>query len=130
MPIVNSHLLEQNPEGKVAMGPRILAKEGPFFEIFVSIPQALVEYNTRRNIPLPAPISGIALMDTGASHSCIHGPIMKELQVSPIGVATNHTPAGTTTQSLFPAHFSIPTAKIEIDFTTVIGVDLTGRSIP
>ncbi len=129
MPVVNSHLFENTPDGKQKISNAVLAKEGPFLEVSVSVPQALAEFNTKNNIPIPSPITGIALIDTGASKSCVHASIMKQLQVSPIGVATSGSAAGQFTHSLFPAHFTFPVAKIEIDFTSVVGVDLIGQTI-
>jgi hypothetical protein len=129
MPVFHTQLFEALSEGKQKVGPAALIKEGPFFEVFVSIPQALAEFYTKENIPLPAPIRGIALLDTGASKSCVHAPVMRALKVSPIGVATSHTAAGSVPHSLFPAHFTFPVAKIEIDFASVVGVDLSGQTI-
>jgi len=54
---------------------------------------------------------------------------MRQLQVNPIGVITTLTAAGQVQQNLFPAHFTFPSAKIDIDFTSVTGVDLSGHLI-
>src|SRR6266446_5202633 len=116
MPVFNSHLFEGTPDGRQNFSPKALAQQGPFLEVSVSIPQALVEFYAKENIPIPSPITGIALIDTGASRSCVHGPIMKDLKVSPINVATSHTAAGPVIHSLYPAHFTFPVAKIEIEF--------------
>jgi hypothetical protein len=94
MPVFTSQLFENTAGGVQKISQAILSREGPFFEVFVSIPQALAEFYTKENIPIPSPISGMALIDTGASRSCVHGPIMRGLKVSPIGVATSHTAAG------------------------------------
>ena len=59
----------------------------------------------------------------------LHGSIMKDLRVSPIGVATSHTAAGAVPHSLYPAHFIFPAAKLEIDFASVVGVNLSGQMI-
>jgi hypothetical protein len=52
---------------------------------------------------------------------------MKQLGVHPIGIATSGTAAGPVNHSLYPAHFTFPAAKIEIDFASVVGVNLTGQ---
>lgn len=129
MPVFTSQLFENTPDGRSKINPAILIKQGPFLEVFVSIPQALAEFYTKENIPTPSPISGIALIDTGASKSCVHGPIMRELKVSPINTATTYTAAGSVIHSLYPAHFTFPAPKIEIDFASVVGVDLSGQTI-
>jgi hypothetical protein len=63
-------------------------------------------------------IAGIGLIDTGATRSCVDALIMKQLGVHPIGIATSGTAAGPVNHSLYPAHFTFPAAKIEIDFAT------------
>lgn len=129
MPIINSQSFVTTADNKQTISPVPLAQDGAFLEILVSIPQALTEFYSKENIPIPAPISGYALIDTGASKSCVHGSIMKELHVSPIGVATSHTAAGAVPHALYPAHFTFPAAKIEIDFASVVGVNLSGQQI-
>ena len=54
---------------------------------------------------------------------------MSHLGVNPIGVVTAGTPAGQVLHSLYPAHFMFPATNIEIDFASVVGVDLTGQII-
>ena len=116
MPIYNGHFVENDPAGGQRLSPTTLAALGPVLAVSVSIPQALAAFNTRQQIPLPSPITGLALIDTGATKSCVHAPIMSNLGVNPIGVVTSGTPAGQVLHSLCPAHFTFPATNIEIDF--------------
>ncbi len=129
MSVFTSQLFENTSDGSQKISPAILSKEGPFLEVFVTIPQALVEFYTKEKIPVPSPIAGMALIDTGASKSCVHGPIMRDLKVSPINTATTHTAAGAVIHSLYPAHFTFPVPNINIEFASVVGVDLSGQTI-
>jgi hypothetical protein len=129
MPIYNSQFFENLPGGGQKISPVILAAIGPVLAISVSIPQALAELYTKQQIALPSPITGMALIDTGATRSCVHGPIMSQLQVNPIGAVTSHTAAGPVSHSLYPAHFTFPVAKFELDFASVVGADLSGQVI-
>ncbi len=129
MPVYNSQFFENFPDGRHKISPLVLATIGPVLAVSVSIPQALAELYTKQQVPLPSPITGMALIDTGATRSCVHGPIMSELKVNPIGVVTSHTAAGPVLHSLYPAHFTFPVAKIEIDFASVVGADLSGQMI-
>ena len=54
---------------------------------------------------------------------------MSNLGVNPIGVVTSSTAAGPASHNLFPAHFTFPAGRIDIDFAAVVGVDLTGHII-
>jgi hypothetical protein len=129
VPIFNSQLFENDPSGGQRISAAALAQSGPALSVSVSIPQALAEFYTRKRMPLPSPITGAALIDTGATRSCVHGPVMRTLGVNPIGVVTSGTAAGAVPHYLFPAHFLFPAARIDIDFTAVVGVDLTGQMI-
>jgi hypothetical protein len=90
---------------------------------------AIAALYTRQNKTIPPPIAGIGLIDTGATRSCVHAEIMKQLGVHPISVATSGTAAGQVNHSLYPAHFTFPAAKMEIDFASVVGVNLTGQEV-
>jgi hypothetical protein len=129
MPVLSAQNFEQSPDGQIKLSPVRLAQHGPIIDVLISIPQALAELYTRQQQPLPAPISGIGLIDTGATRSCVHAAIMHQLGVQPIGVAMSGTAAGQVNHSLYPAHFSFPAAKIEIDFASVVGVNLTGQEV-
>jgi len=129
MPVFNSQFFENNPSGGHKPSPTTLANLGPVLAVSVSIPQALADLYTRQQIPLPSPITGVALIDTGATRSCVHSPIMSNLGVNPIGVVTSGTAAGPVPHNLFPAHFTFPAARIDIDFAAVVGVDLAGQII-
>ncbi len=129
MPVFNSQFFENLPGGGHRITPTVLANFGPVLDVSVSIPPALADLYTRQQIPLPSPITGIALIDTGATRSCVHRPIMSNLGVNPIGVVTSGTAAGPVPHNLFPAHFTFPAARIDIDFAAVVGVDLAGQII-
>jgi hypothetical protein len=129
MPVFSSQLFGNTPDGRQQITPAILAQHGPIIDVTISIPQALAELYTRQNKTIPTPIGGIALIDTGATRSCVDDVIMKQLGVHPIGIATSGTAAGQVNHSLYPAHFNFPAAKIEIDFASVVGVNLTGQDI-
>jgi len=128
MPVYNSLALENVPGGQ-QITHAVLASNGPVLDVSVSIPQALANLYARQQIPLPSPITGIALIDTGATRSCVHGPIMGQLGVNPIGIVTSGTAAGPSPHNLFPAHFTFPAAGIDLDFSAVVGVNLSGQII-
>src|SRR5712691_12766329 len=128
MPVYNSQAFE-NVSGEQRVTSVVLAGNGPILDVSVSIPQALANLYARQQIPLPSPITGIALIDTGATRSCVHVPIMRQLGVNPIGVVTSGTAAGPVPHNLFPAHFTFPAAGIDLDFAAVVGVDLSGQTI-
>lgn len=127
MAVFSSHLFENTPDGKQLISPKILAQNGPIINVIISIPQALAEIYTKQNEQVPTPITGFGLIDTGATKSCVHDDVMKNLGVNPIGVVTSGTAAGQVQHFLYPAHFNFPAAGFDVDFSSVVGVDLTGQ---
>jgi len=51
------------------------------------------------------------------------------LGVNPIGVTLMGTAGGPVQQSLYPAKFRFPGEAFEIEFSSVVGADLTGQHI-
>ena len=66
MPVYNSQAFANVPGGQ-QITHAVLSVNGPILDISVSIPQALANLYARQQIPLPSPITGIALIDTGAT---------------------------------------------------------------
>ena len=125
MPIFNR--LYRRPDGELS--PEALQAVGAFLNVEVRIPEALAKLLASRNEPQPQPEEGIALVDTGASKTCVHEPILKKLGVSPIGLITTGTAGGQFQKPLYPAHLSFPGERLEAEIASVIAVDLTGQKI-
>ena len=110
-----------------SVNPNVLIGSGPLLNVEVSIPSALADVYSKENKSIPEPKAGFALIDTGATRTCIDDTVIRQMDVSPIGVATSYTAAGPKEHSLFPAHFRFPAFKMDIDFSSVLGVDLKGQ---
>jgi hypothetical protein len=129
MATYNGLFTEPDPGGGQRLSPSLLSRHGPTLQVSISIPQVLAALYTTQQIPLPSPITGTALIDTGAMKSCVHGSVMRNLGVNAIGVITSLTAAGPALQNLYPAHFTFPATNIEIEFSSVVGADLSGQII-
>ena len=126
MSVYNHLLLQKSPQGN-KINPNILFLSGPIINIVISLPVVLADLYNKQGKSIPQPKTGIALIDTGATKSCVHNSVMKDLAINPIGVIISHTANGPKQCNLFPAHFTFPATNIEIDFTSVVEVDLTGQ---
>jgi hypothetical protein len=86
MPSVNIHI---DP----AKGPVVLAVITPSQYRLSALKAA--------NLPAPQPTSGLFLVDTGASHTCVDPTILQPLQLTPTGTSSFQTPStnGTPVQS-------------------------------
>lgn len=90
-------------------GGGTLTKDGPIIPVEVNMPAALEEYCIRQNVPVPAAQSGYALIDTGASISGIHEPILQSLSVVPIDSIPLATPSAQDGRAfVYPTRVSFP----------------------
>ena len=89
-----------------------LERDGPLIPVEVSMPSALEAWCVKNNIPVPAPISGYALIDTGASISGIHEPILEKLSIVPFDSISLVTPSGTGRAFVYPTRVSFPALNV------------------
>jgi hypothetical protein len=81
--------------------------------------------------PIPRPVTGLALIDTGATRSAVDDTIIQALGVQPIGVVNVGTAAGFQQQYLYSAKFSFPgTGLPSMEFAQLTGVHLSGHVVP
>lgn len=122
MPVHNRFFLTKQGQ----LNPQILIQIGPLLGVEISIPTVLAGVLTAQKHPLPQPKTGYALIDTGATKSGVDESVIKALGIQPVGVGTTLTAGGPKQQSLYPAHFRFPGEGLEIDFSSVLGVNLHG----
>jgi len=108
-------------------GPGGLLQTGPVLPVEITIPSALSKFLSARNQQIPAPRTGLALIDTGATRSCVDSQVISSLGVNPIGITVLGTAKGRSQHHLYPAKFSFPVIRFEVEFGSVVGVDLSGQ---
>src|ERR1035438_10172703 len=124
MPTLNSFQFTQLPGQPLQVSPEMLASVGPIIQIQIEVPIALAENLRLTNQPIPNPIDGIALIDTGASITSIHAPILIGLGINPVGVVNVGTAGGPQQQSTYAARFSFPGTPLPaFELAQVIGCD-------
>ena len=126
MPIHNQHYIDPK-QGR--HNPAALSGAGPVLQVEVNLPQPLINLLSSQNKPIPAPSPGFALIDTGASRTCIDSAVLSNLGISPIGVVTMGTAGGQTQCPLYPARLNFPVISLLVDFSSVAGVNLQGQTI-
>jgi len=102
---------------------------GAFFPIEVHVPPAIAALLNDQNLPVPAPLSGLALIDTGATLTCVHETLLARLGLNPIGVITSGTASGPVQQNVYPARIVFPAQGWTIDLAGVAGVNLAGQQV-
>lgn len=127
MSVYNQIFLQTTPNG-AQINPNVLLNAGPVVAVEVSIPAALAEKFAKENQIIPQPRAGWALIDTGATHSCVDDGVISQLGVTPIRRATIHGSAGAQEVNVFPAHLRFPAIQgFEINFASMLGVNIQAQ---
>jgi hypothetical protein len=108
----------------------VLQTMGPLLAVNVHQPKALVQLLSSSGQPVASPVGGLALIDTGATNTCVDGAVLQKLGMAPIGVLTSLTAAGPAPQSMYPVRLEFPSEGLDLEFSSVAGVNLTGQSVP
>jgi hypothetical protein len=130
MPTLNNFSFHQAPGGPIQPSPQNLVAMGPVIQIRIEVPSPLAASLVAANQLVPNPVDGIALIDTGATITSIHAPILIAMGINPVGVATVGTAGGPQQQSTYAARFSFPGTPLPgFELAQVIGCDLTGQTV-
>lgn len=93
-----------------------LAETGAILQVTVGIPPALEQLCLRDGIAIPAPITGYALIDTGASASAVHEQIFTDFGVQPLDHIPMSTPHTKDKFSfVYPAKIQFPGLNLSND---------------
>ncbi|OQA61465.1 MAG: hypothetical protein BWY41_00145 [Candidatus Atribacteria bacterium ADurb.Bin276] len=126
MPIHNV----QCPDNDKVTPQQLLEFAGPLLWVEVSVPSAISQVLNSQKQIIPNPINGKALIDTGASKTCVDESILKTLNLKPVGENEIATPQGTDKKFEYPVKLEFPGSPIPpLEFNSVIGVDLKAQDI-
>ncbi len=104
--------------------------EGPWLDVEVRVPKAFEDLLVKQRKPIPKPVSGRALIDTGASISAVDNSIITSLEVQPVGLIEVHTPSGSALQNQYPVRFGFPGSSLpELTVQQAIGSVLQAQGI-
>jgi hypothetical protein len=106
----------------------VLVSAGAFTNVDVDVPPQIASSMSAAGQTIPAAASGLALLDTGATLTCVHEPLLTGMGLNPVGVVTSGTAAGQQQQSLYVARLTFPLLGWTADLQ-VVGVDLTGQQV-
>jgi len=109
--------------------PQFLQACGPILNVNIHVPSALAQNIAASGGTIPTPEAGLALIDTGASSTCVHEPVLLRLGLNAIGNVMSGTAAGQVQHNRYPARLEFPGEGIDREFASVTGVDLSGQVI-
>jgi len=134
MPILNVQLAAQGqaPDGSTIQipAPQVLLARGPVVQVALSLAQALGAQIVQRGGTLPPPQAGWALIDTGASATCIDDAIAQQMQLPVIDVVQVASAShAATQQNVYPAHLEVLGANVQIEVSRAVGAALASQGI-
>jgi predicted aspartyl protease len=117
----------KNPQGQtIQLDPKIaLQQRGPVIQVTVALAQAAAQVLLQSGRTPPSPEAGLALIDTGASHTCIDNAAAQKMGLPTIDVVTMtsathaHEPC-----NVHPIQIEVTGTNISIDAARVLGANL------
>lgn len=122
MPVYNHFYLVNNK-----FDPRFLLRKGVLLNVEIRPPTDFVK--TRKS-KTTHPHSGAALVDTGASITCVEENVLTALKLPTVGISQVLTSGGKVYQNTYPVEISFPQANLpKITFNRVLGGQLKEQGI-
>jgi predicted aspartyl protease len=134
VPILHTQL---NAQGKNARGQTVqipptvvLQRQGPCVQVSIGLAQSLAAQLLQQGQTLPKPISGIALIDTGASSTCIDSHVAQQLQLPVVNVVKVASAShASTEQNVYPIQIEVVGLPISIEAPNAIGATLAPQGL-
>ncbi len=123
--------LKIHSQGQVPIpaNPGLLLAAGPMVTVQIEVPQALSQQLAAAGQPVPPPITGFALIDTGATMTAVDASVVTALGVNPVGVVPVGTAGGPTSQPVYPIRLQIQGVGLGINFSRVTGAPLKSMNL-
>jgi predicted aspartyl protease len=124
-------------EGKKADGSAVkippavvLVQRGPVIPVVILPNPAFSKALQDAGRPIPAPIQGIALIDTGATTTCVDGDVATEMGLAANGVAKMASASQTSSECLtYPVRLTFPIWNVHLDCAKAMGVHIKNQGI-
>ena len=134
MPMLHIQLGGQGktPDGKIVPLPPAIAlqQRGPVVQVSVSLQESYAKALVQQGNPLPQPMTGFALLDTGASNTCIDDEVAQQLQLPVIDVGSMCSASHAKTPSnIYPIQFSVIGFPIQLQCPRTMGAALKEQGL-
>ena len=134
MPILNVQFAGQGkrPDGTAVPIPAqaVLTQRGPIVQVSVSVGQQIAAQVLQAGGTLPAPVSGLALIDTGASVTCVDQDAANQLQLPAIDVVQVASAShAAVDQNVYPIQVEVVGLPITVNAPRAIGAALAAQGI-
>lgn len=134
MPILHTQLAGQarTPDGRIVpVSPAIaLQQRGPIVQVAVSLPESVAKALVQQGKPVPQPATGLGLLDTGASNTCIDDEAAQSLQLPVIDVGSMCSASHARTPSnIYPIQFSLIGFPMQLQSPRTMGAALKEQGL-
>ena len=103
---------------------------GPVVQVTVSVEQNIAQQLLQSGTTLPPPITGFALIDTGASMTCIDDEAAQTLRLPVIDVAKMASASHDSTDcNIYPIQIDIPGINLKIGVPRAMGAALRAQDL-
>jgi len=129
--------IQFSPQGKTLQGqvvqipPAItLQRQGPYLQITIGLAQSIASQLLQQGKSLPKPVSGIALIDTGATSTCIDDEAARQLQLPVVDVVNVASAShASTQQNVYPIQIEVVGLPISFEAPNAIGAALAAQNL-
>lgn len=134
MPLLTFQLAgqAQTPDGKIVAVPPpvVLQQRGPVVQVSITVAESVAKTLAQQGQPLPAPKTGWALIDTGASVTCIDDQIAKDLGLPAIDVVPVASAShAQTQQNVYPVQITLSAFGFALQAPRAIGAALAAHGV-
>ncbi len=134
MPILSVQLTAQAEAAdgsKTALPPALaLQQRGPIVQVSVSVEHNIAQQLLQKGQTPPGPVTGIALIDSGASSTCIDDDAAQKLNLPAIDVVTVASAShAATQQNVYPIQIEVAGLPITISAPKAIGAPLAAQGL-
>ena len=110
--------------------PIVLRDRGPCIQVTINIAETIAEQLVQQGKPVPPPVSGMALVDSGASSTCIDDGLAQRLGVPAIDVVqVSSASHAATLQNVYPIRIEVVGTGIKVNVPRAIGAALDPQGI-
>jgi predicted aspartyl protease len=134
VPILHTQLIGQGqtPDGKQINRPpaQVLQQRGPIAQVSITLAQAFVTSLMQAGKEVPQPTTGFALIDTGASNTCVDDEAAKTMGLPVIDVGTMHSASHAKIPSnIYPVQIQIVGFQIQFPSLRTMGAALKNQGL-
>jgi predicted aspartyl protease len=134
VPIVHTRLKprpNKSSSKKTRSTPRTaLRDDGPYIQVRIGVAEPIATELKKQGKPVPKPLKGYALIDTGASNTCISEKAAKELKLTPVDVISMMSAFHRSVErKVYPIHIEVIGLSIGIDVLRAIGANLDAHNL-